>query len=161
MGLCLVLLLYGGIFFPYPADGFPVAILRNILSGVAHASATTIRIWDPSVTVVEGPIIQGRFPMQIVLDCAALDVLALYIAAVLAYPASLRAKLVGASLGVMFLSALNIARIAALYFVGTHAPESFAVVHGDLLAFAMVAATLATFGIWARGRERGGATRPS
>jgi exosortase/archaeosortase family protein len=144
----IVCSLYALLYFPYPAHSAPIRLLTSILHVVAHASAATIGLFDPSVRVLEGPVINGRFPLQIVLDCAALDVLALFLAAVLSYPAGVRDKLVGAVVGVSFLSLINVGRISALYFVGCHAPASFEVVHGDLLTFVMVAATLGTFGIW-------------
>lgn len=154
LGAFFVCSLYALLYFPYPADSAPILVLTSILRGVAHVSAATIRLFDPSVRVLEGPIISGRFPMQIVLDCAALDVVALFLAAVLSYPATARDKVVGAVLGCSFLSLVNVARIAALYFVGTYAPASFEVVHGDLLAFVMVAVTLATFLVWIRTLRR-------
>lgn len=150
LGLCLACALYALLYFPYSANSAPIVALSWVLRGVAHASAAAIGLWDPAVQVLPGPVIGGRFPMQIVLDCAALDVLALFLAAVLSYPARARDKLVGAVVGMAFLSLVNVARIAALYFVGTYAPLRFEVVHGDLLAFVMVGVTLGTFGVWVR-----------
>lgn len=148
MALLAMALLYGAIYFPYPSHSWPVAVLFKILECVAALSAAVIRLWEPGIAVVAGPTLTGRFPMQIVLDCAALDVQALYLAAVLVFPTTLRKKLWGAGLGLAFLAAANIARIVLLYFVGAYAPAYFDLVHEDLLAFVMVALTGAAYLVW-------------
>ena len=81
-----------------------------------------IALFDGSASV-DGTLIHGRFPLRIVKSCSALDAQVLYVAALIAFPASVRAKLFGVILGVIGLTGLNILRLTALYFVGGHAPS--------------------------------------
>ena len=62
----------------------------------------------------------GAFTATIVPACTALDVIILFAAAVLAYPASVGARLRGLLLGVAALFAINIVRIVSLILIGIH-----------------------------------------
>lgn len=52
-------------------------------------------LFDPAV-LVKGPLIIGRFPLRIVMECTALDAQALFAAFVLAFRARWPQKLCGA-----------------------------------------------------------------
>ena len=60
------------------------------------------------------------FTAIIVPACTALDVIILFAAAVLAYPASIGARLRGLLLGIAALFTLNIVRIVSLILIGIH-----------------------------------------
>jgi exosortase/archaeosortase family protein len=146
----LAALFFGLLYFPYPADSTAVRWLSRYVTWVARAAAACLGLFDPSVRLVDQVVIQGRFPLQIVLDCTALDVQALYLAAVVSAPVALRAKLLGALAGLCFLTLVNLARIVILYWVGVYAPARFDLVHEDLLTFAMLAAACLAFVTFAR-----------
>jgi exosortase/archaeosortase family protein len=148
----LAALSFGLLYFPYPTDSTPARWLSGYVELVAHAATAVLWLFDPAVRLTEGLVIQGRFPLQIVLDCTALDVQALYLAAVASAPLALRSKLAGAIAGVAFLGVVNLARIAILYWVGVYAPARFDMVHEDLMTFAMLAAACLAFAGFARQR---------
>ena len=102
-------------------------------------------------------MIDGRFSLRIVLDCAALDAHALLAAAVIAFPASWRQRAAGVLAGTVIVAFVNIVRIAILYVVGVRWPGLFPVLHEDVLQLAIVLATFLVFGAWIAWARRPGA----
>src|SRR5262249_51370039 len=101
-------------YFPYPPDGAMGQALDAFLRLQATHSGWLIGLFDPTVQV-HGTFIEGAYPLRIVKTCSALDVQALYAAAVLVFPASLRFKALGLLAGSAALYALNLLRVAVLY----------------------------------------------
>jgi exosortase/archaeosortase family protein len=130
-------------------------LLGAYLHFLAVLSGGLIGLFDRGVTVT-GTRILGRFPLEIVFDCAALDIQLLYAVAVLVFPAPWRHKLVGLIVGVLILTAANIVRIVALYFIGAHAPGAFHTMHQEVFQLALLVLTCALFVVLAfyrRGRR--------
>ena len=142
-----MVLLYGLLYFPYPPDSLPVRVLSGYLHGVAAVSALFIRLFDAGARA-HGDLIDGRFSMRIVLDCAALDAQALLAAAVLAFPARWRYRIVGVVAGTLVVAAVNVARIGVLYVAGVRWPSAFPVLHEEVLQIAIILATFLVFGGW-------------
>ncbi len=139
--------LYAVLYFPY-ATGTPGnRALTKYVHILAGATAAVLRAIDYDV-IARGTFIGGRFPMEIVLDCSALDVQAVYVAAVAAFPACWRARVSGAVGGLLAINVANLARIVLLYLVGVHRPASFHFLHEDVLQLAMVAVGGASFAAW-------------
>ena len=91
------------------------------------------------------------FSAVIVPECSALDVIILFGAAVLVYPASIGARLRGLLLGVAALFALNIARIVSLILIGIHYPDSMEDAHLLVWQTAMALAAIGLWMLWHRG----------
>jgi exosortase/archaeosortase family protein len=142
-------LLYGIIYFPYRTENLVVRALSAYLRGLAAASAGAISVFDPAVTA-RGAEIQGRFPLQIVLDCSAADAQALFLGAVLAFPVGWRRKVVGALAGLGGLNLVNLARIVCLYFIGARWPGAFHTLHEEVIQILLVLVAAAGFALWAR-----------
>lgn len=140
--------LYLLIYLGHAEDSVIVRALAVYLAWVARAAALVIGWFDPAVTVT-GRQLGGRFPLEIVLDCAALDVQAIFAAAVVAFPAPWRRRLFGLVVGLAVLGTLNVARIACLYLIGVHAPTWFHTMHEEVLQIAVVLGTCLLFASWA------------
>ena len=144
-----MLLLCAAFYFPYAPESWPSHAIQAYLRLIARASGFLIARFEPRV-FVDGTTIGGAFPLEIVKACSALDAQALYAAAALAFPAPRWRRLAGLALGISLLTPLNIARIAALYLVGLHAPLRFDAVHEEWLPAALVLAAGLCFAGWAR-----------
>ena len=142
-----MVLLYGLLYFPYPPDSLPVRVISAYLHGVAAVSARLIRLFDAGARA-NGDLIDGRFSMRVVLDCAALDAHALLAAAVLAFPARWRHRIAGVAAGTLVVAAVNVARIVILYVAGVRWPSAFPVLHEEVLQIAIILTTLLVFGGW-------------
>jgi exosortase family protein XrtM len=145
----LAALFYGVIYFPYRTDNVVVRLLSAYLNGLAAVAAGLISLFDPSA-VARGTTIEGRFPLQIVLDCSAADAQALLLAAMLAFPAGWRQKVIGAVAGVVGLNLVNLARIVSLYFIGIRWPGAFHLLHEEVIQILLVLVAAGGFALWAR-----------
>jgi exosortase/archaeosortase family protein len=124
------------------------AALLGYLRLLAAVSGWLIARVDDGVTVA-GTRIHGRFPLEIVFDCAALDIQALYAVAVLLFSAPWRRKWIGLGTGLGIITAANVARIVALYFIGANAPGAFHTMHHEVFQLALLVLTCALFVAWA------------
>lgn len=95
----------------------------------AHLSGAVIRLMSPDVAV-NGSVIQGKgFGINIYYGCDAEDVIMLFVAAVVAFPAAWRAKLLGVVAGTALIVLFNLARIVSLFYIGVWAPSIFDTAH--------------------------------
>lgn len=129
--------------FPFEFFGAKSDWLAGYLAAYARLAGAVLGLFEPGI-VVTGARIDGRFPMEIVRNCDAIEINILFVSAVLAFPAAWRRRAVALAVGLPALVALNVLRICLLYFVGASAPERFAVVHEQVFPlFLVVAAALA------------------
>jgi exosortase/archaeosortase family protein len=145
--------LYGLYYFPYAKGGTAQRFIAAFLELQARGAGALIRLFDAHAGV-QGAVISGAFPLEVVRSCSSLDAQALYAATVLAFPAGSRARLLGIALGALALTALNMLRIAGLYFVGAHAPHAFDAVHEELFPLVLIAAACACLAAWLAGSAR-------
>lgn len=113
-----------------------------LLAQIAGFALTLLGVPASSDGAIVGA---DAFSAVIVQECSALDVIILFGAAVLVYPASIGARLRGLLLGVAALFALNIARIVSLILIGIHYPDSLEDAHLWVWQTAMA---LAAIGLW-------------
>ena len=139
---------YALLYYPYSDGSFPARALTRYLELVASISGGSVSLFDPQVHV-QGVFITGRQSLQIVLDCAALDALALFAATVLAFPAALRVKLTGLVAGVAIISIFNVLRIVILYAAGMKSHDVFTFLHEDVMALLIVLVSIGCFAAWA------------
>lgn len=152
-------LLFGIYAFPFELWGAREDWLAGYLAAYARLSGGVLHLFEPGI-VVEGAFIHGRFPLQIVRNCDAIEVNILFASAVLAFPAGWRRRLVALGAGLAVLVALNVLRICALYYLGVLSPEAFKLAHEEVFPLLLVAATALIFLVCARrlqGEERGDA----
>jgi exosortase/archaeosortase family protein len=144
-------LLMGAYYFPYQGV---LALLRAVyLALYAHLAGAAIRIFDPTVQV-HGTHIVGRTAFEFAMNCDAMDVTLLFAAAVFAFPASWRRRLVGFGCAMAGIAVLNVSRVVVLYLLRIHAPAWFDVFHVTLFPLVFAGATAAWFLAWAHGGRR-------
>lgn len=99
--------------------------------------------------------VPGAFGYEISVGCTGLLPAAVLAVALLASPGSRAAKRRGLLLGVPAILALNVVRLAHLFYLGIHAPRMFPLAHSVLWEGAMVAFTFATWLAWSRWAAQG------
>ena len=108
-------------------------------------------------TVVDGATVASDdFAVVIVAECTAVGPLLLFVGAVAAWRARARAKVMGAALGLFALSALNVVRIASLFWTGTAYPEYLGLAHLLVWQPAMIVAAVLLWLVWSRAAARAG-----
>ncbi|HYQ46816.1 MAG TPA: archaeosortase/exosortase family protein [Polyangiaceae bacterium] len=145
--------------FPFELFGARSDWLAGYLRLYAKVAGSTLRLFDPSV-VVSGDRIDGRFALQIVRNCDAIEVNILFVSAILAFPAPWLRRSIALIAGLAALVLANIARICLLYCVGVYRPTWFATAHEEILPLVLIAFTALSFIGWASyltgsGRARG------
>jgi archaeosortase B (VPXXXP-CTERM-specific) len=87
-------------------------------------------------------------PVAIVRACTAVHPIAAYAAAVIAYPFSLRARLVGIAAGVPLILVLNQVRLVSLCYIGRWYPARFHSAHLLVWQSVIVLVTVVLFVLW-------------
>ena len=109
-------LLFGGE-LTEPGQQFFVVPWTNFL---ATLSANLVKWFDPHV-LVSGKILQSTangFAVSIEAGCNGVEATIVLIAAMLAFPAPTRSKIIGLVAGVLAVQGLNIIRIISLFYLG-------------------------------------------
>ncbi len=130
--------------FPFELLGAKHDWLEGYLAAYARLAGSVLGLFESGIVVV-GTHIDGRFPMEIVRNCDAIEVNILFISAVLAFPATWRRRALAVALGLPALVLLNVLRICSLYAVGVHAPQLFAVAHEQIFPLLLVVAAALAF----------------
>ncbi|GIW41614.1 MAG: hypothetical protein KatS3mg076_2191 [Candidatus Binatia bacterium] len=91
----------------------------------------------------------GSFEVDVSPACSGAVPTIIYLAAVLAYPASWRAKMLGAGIGVLVINGLNLLRVVALFLVGLYASRYFHDTHVYVAQALVVGVAVATWLFWA------------
>ena len=87
---------------------------------VAKSSAGLIRTFDGDA-VSEGKVLRSQktgFAVSIEAGCNGVEAMLVLLAGILAFPAPWKMKLIGLSVGIVAIQALNLARIVSLFYLG-------------------------------------------
>ena len=122
-----------------------------ISNTLARAARSTLALLGIPVALDGTNITAGDFHAVIVLECSALDIITLFIAAALIYPAPLASRLRGALFGALAIAILNYIRIITLLLIGMRYPHYVDFAHEILWQAALI---IAAFGIWLLWRKR-------
>ena len=106
-------------------------VITPFTSLLAHLSAVLILPFDNSV-IAYGKVLQFKdsgFAVSIEAGCNGVEATIVLIAAICAFPASGRARLIAISLGFLAIQVLNIVRIISLFYLGNWNLEYFSWIH--------------------------------
>ncbi|MGB7583165.1 MAG: exosortase H [Sedimentisphaerales bacterium] len=107
-------------------NGTALPAYHHLIAGI---SAKALSFLGENATATEARIFSPRFSVQIKPGCDAVEATALFVCAVLAFPASFSRKAAGIIGGVFALAVLNLVRVASLFLIGVHLPGIFSVMH--------------------------------
>jgi len=103
--------------------------IEPFTGGVARASGALLNLLGQHV-VMRGTVIQGpRFAVNVRNGCNGVEAMLIFLAAVLAFPASWRSRLAGLALGILAIQVVNLVRVASLYLTGAYLPRLFDASH--------------------------------
>jgi exosortase H (IPTLxxWG-CTERM-specific) len=123
---------------------------------LASVSAGLIRIFGGTcvnhAAVLVAPA--GKFSMEVRDGCNGVNVVILLWAAILAYPSSIRWKLIGLGGGLAAIQGLNLVRLISLFYLGQYSNSMFEFAHLYLWETLIIIDAMVVFGIWARSLAR-------
>lgn len=140
-------------------DVFQKTIVPVSLEFNAKLAAQLLRCLGEDATAIGDRIEATRVVLRFGYGCDALDASVLYMLAVLASPATLLLRLVGAFAGAILLLALNQVRTTSLYYTKLHFPDAFDLMHLDVWQVLYIFGAVCLWLLWVswalrRGRAR-------
>jgi exosortase H (IPTLxxWG-CTERM-specific) len=127
--LVLFLVVLGGSFALISLNWVNDHAIEPFTAVVARASGAGLNLLGQQVTL-QGTVIKGnRFAVNIRNGCNGVEAMLIYLAAVIAFPASWRARLLGLGLGAVAIQLVNLVRVIALYLTGVYFPKIFDASH--------------------------------
>ena len=127
--------------------------------GVARGAACFLDLFGARAGVSESTITYGSRSFTIVPECTGVEVIGLFVAAVLAFPARWGSRLRGLALGIPALAALNGIRVLTLIYAGARSQKALDYGHLYVWPVIVLAVTIALWLSWARSAARQEGTR--
>ena len=123
---------------------------REYLCFMAVVSGEVLRMTGMDATASETMLMGPGFSFVVVRGCDGLEMIALFVAAVLAFPASRRSKIIFALSGAVSLLIVNVIRIVSLAYADTYSPGLSEQLHLDVWPGVLIIAILSCWLMWAR-----------
>lgn len=128
--LGLFAVIFGVSYFVFGiAPGVRNHIIKPYTEWLAVAVATILNWFGEGASVVGQMVISQRYSMTIAMGCDGVEASSLFMAGVLAYPASRRAKLTGLLTGMPLIHVINLLRLVGLFYAGIYMPSIVEQVH--------------------------------
>lgn len=118
------------------------------LTAVAASAHAVLRAAGVECQLLDATIWSGKYSVTVGPQCSGVELAWFLAAAMLAFPAAWKSRVIGLVAGLTFLVSLNIIRVSSLYLVGVHAPAHFAWVHESGWPTLLILATLGIMGLW-------------
>ena len=119
---------------------------------VARASGALMRVFDASITT-RGNVIGAKgspFAVSIEAGCNGVEATLVLIAAMLAFPAPWRHRVRGMLIGVAAVQALNVLRVASLFYLGRWNEDAFEWAHLYVWQALIMLDVLIVWVVWVR-----------
>jgi archaeosortase B (VPXXXP-CTERM-specific) len=141
----LVALLYLGLHL----ETSHVLLAQSFPAFTASCVGVALTLLGQTVTVTGQTVsVQGGMAFEIIYQCSGLFLMAIYAAAVLAYPARVREKGLGLLFGLPLLFLANVVRLALLGIVGRFFPQYFDLSHEYLWQGIFIVFVLLLWTLW-------------
>ena len=113
------LVVLGTLFYLYVLGPVQEAVILPFTSGLAHLCTWLVNAFDASVHAA-GKVISdpSGWAVSIEPGCNGVEAVIILAAAIVAFPASWRQRLLGFGLGFLAIQALNVVRIISLFYIG-------------------------------------------
>jgi exosortase/archaeosortase family protein len=135
------------------ASTFIPAMEKDYLPRLQRANAIVstgiLNLFGEDATSRETNINSLRYSISVAHGCDAIEPIALFVAAVLAFPTRWTPKLPGLLIGTLILAVMNLVRIVSLFYTGIHWPTAFETMHVDVWQPAFIVLSLFFWVLWA------------
>lgn len=123
-------------------------VIVPFTKGVAAVSGALLKGIGQPVSVSGTVISSPRFGVNINNGCNGVEAMLILLASIVAFPASLRARLTGLALGALVVQLLNAVRIITLYLLGAYQPRLFDMFHTAVWQIVVILSAILFFLIW-------------
>lgn len=127
--LILFLVLLGGGFTLISLNWVNDHVIDPFTAAIARTSGVVLNLLGQKVAMRGTEIHSARFAVNIRNGCNGVEAMLIFLAAVLAFPASWRSRGLGLVLGILAIQVVNLVRVVALFLTGTYYPSLFDASH--------------------------------
>lgn len=127
--LILFVVILGGSFTLISVNWVNDHAIEPFTAGIARLSGGVLHLLGQNVTMAGTIIRSPRFAVNIRNGCNGIEAMLIFIAAVLAFPASWKSRLAGLGLGILAIQVVNLIRVVALFLTGVYFPKIFDTSH--------------------------------
>lgn len=117
-------------------------------AGIARVSGAILNAIGEGVRVYGTTITSPRFGVNINNGCNGVEAMLILLASIVAFPASMKARVVGLFLGAIVVQILNFIRIITLYLLGAYQPRLFDLFHTAVWQIVIILAAIGFFLVW-------------
>src|SRR5271154_1976384 len=146
--LLLQALLFGLELTPWVQQWFVIPWTDTL----ATISAGLVKVFDPNV-IAEGNVLQSArngFAVAIEAGCNGVEATIVLVAAILAFPAPWKRKLLGLGIGIVAVQGLNIVRVISLFYLGQWRFDMFEFAHLYVWQALIMLDVLVVWLLWVR-----------
>jgi exosortase H (IPTLxxWG-CTERM-specific) len=124
-------------------------VIEPFTGAIARAGGATLNLLGQD-TKMNGTIIRSdRFAVNIRNGCNGVEAMLIYFAAVLAFPASWKSRLLGVGLGFVAIQLVNLIRVVALFLTGVYLPKLFDSSHTVIWQTLVILSGVLLWMLWA------------
>ena len=128
--LALFAAIFGICYFIFGiAQGVRMGLIKPYTTLLAKAVAAIINMFGAAATASDAVVQSPKFTLNIAMGCDGVEASCLFLAGVLAFPTSWRARLIGLAAGIPLIQLINVARLVGLYYAGIFLPSVVEEVH--------------------------------
>jgi exosortase H (IPTLxxWG-CTERM-specific) len=142
--LGLLALFYGAVALP-PVNEHLVVPFTN---GIAAVSGALLNLMGQHVVVKGEMISSGVFAIAVKNGCNGVEAMVFLCAAMAAFPAPWRRKLLGIAAGIVLIQLLNLVRVITLFLIGLYRPLWFETFHLAVWQSVIAGTTILFFYQW-------------
>ncbi len=147
--LALFVLILGGGFTLLSLNSINDRVIEPFTAGVAKASGIALNLIGQDIEK-EGTVLRNeRFAVNIKNGCNGVETLIIFLAAVLAFPATWKARLIGLALGSLAIQLINLMRVVALFLTGVYFPSFFDSSHTVVWQSIVILCGVLLWSLWA------------
>jgi exosortase H (IPTLxxWG-CTERM-specific) len=123
--LVLFLLILGGSFTVISIQWVNDHFVEPFTGGIARASGVALRLLGQDVSTLGTVLRTAHFAVNVRNGCNGVEAMLISLAAVAAFPASRRSRVVGLALSMVAIQVVNVVRVVALFLTGVYFPRMF------------------------------------
>jgi exosortase H (IPTLxxWG-CTERM-specific) len=127
--LILFVVLLGGGFTLISLTWVNDHVVEPYTAGIASASGAVLNAMGQHISQNGTVLRSAKFAVNIRNGCNGVEAMLIFLAAVLAFPASWKARVAGLVLGILAIQVVNLIRVVALFLTGVYFPSIFNASH--------------------------------
>jgi exosortase H (IPTLxxWG-CTERM-specific) len=117
---------------------------------IVRASTALLRAAGEPASSSGTRIVSPAFAVDVKNGCNGVEAMLILLAAVLAFPAPGRSRLLALAAGFVVIQALNLVRVVSLFWLGVHHRDVFELFHTAVWQTLLILVAVALFALWSR-----------